>query len=120
LFHPIAQADSEEAAKKLTRRQKRRQRDRATKAKAISSIGPSRMIQSGGGGGDGKDTATASTGGAAAVPGLSLGRWLQELDEVEEKLNKALKRQREYDSVEDPKKCFGIFFTSYEAIESYL
>jgi hypothetical protein len=112
---PIAQADSEEAAKKLTRRQKRCQRDKARKAKALSSVGPSRVVQRGGGGGDGEDTARESTSGAAAVPGLPLGRWLQELDELNETLSKALTRQREYGSGEDTKNKYGNFFTSYEA-----
>jgi hypothetical protein len=58
-----------------------------------------REVQRGGGGGE--DTATASTGGAAAVPGSPLNGWLQDLEEVEETLNKALTRQREYESGED-------------------
>ena len=95
------QADSEDAANKLTRRQKRRQRDKARKAKAMSLGCPTREVQRGGGGGDGEDAATASTGGAAAVPGSPLNGWLQDLEEVEETLNKALTRQREYESGED-------------------
>jgi hypothetical protein len=67
----------------------------------MSSGGSARERLRGGGGGDGEDTATASTGRAAAVPGSPLNGWLQELDEVEEKLIKALTRQREYESGED-------------------
>jgi hypothetical protein len=89
---PIAQADSEEAKKELTTRQKRRQRDKARKAAS--------RVQRGGGGGDGEDTATASTGGAAAVPASPLNGWLQELDEAEETLKKVMKRQMEYESGE--------------------
>jgi hypothetical protein len=69
------------------------------------------------GGGDGEDTATVSTGGAAADPGLPLGRWLQELDEVEETISKALGRQQEYESGEDAKKKYGNLFTPYMAIK---
>jgi hypothetical protein len=69
------------------------------------------------GGGDGEDTATVSTGGAAADPGLPLNGWLQELDEVEETIIKVLERQEEYESGEDAKKKYGNFFTSYKAIK---
>jgi hypothetical protein len=89
---PIAQADSEEAKKELTKRQKRRQQDKARKAKAAFS----QVVQLGGGGGDGDDIASVSMDRAAAVPGSPLNGWLQDLDEVEETLSKALERQRKY------------------------
>jgi hypothetical protein len=69
----------------------------------MSSGGPAREVQRGGGGSDGEDTATSSMGGAAAVPSSPLSRWLQDLDEVEETINKALERQQEYESGEKAK-----------------